>query len=55
MVERRTAVQSIIVESPKGGAEFGLNKKLFGKIFFFWIITVPVAFGVAAVIELICK
>lgn len=53
--ERRTAVTEVLVEKPGGGAEFGLNGKLFAKIAFWWLITVPVAFGVSALIELIVK
>jgi phosphate/sulfate permease len=33
----------------------GLNGKLFGKIIFWWLITVPVAFGVAYLVELVVK
>ena len=54
-IDRRTAVGEIVVNSPKGGAEFGLNGKLFCRIAVWWVATVPVAFGVAAIIELIAK
>jgi hypothetical protein len=31
----------------------GLNGKLFGKIVFWWLITVPVAFGASYLLELL--
>jgi phosphate/sulfate permease len=33
----------------------GLNAKLFAKIIFWWVITVPVAFGVSALVEEVVK
>ncbi len=39
----------------KKNDNMGLNAKLFGKIIFWWVITVPVAFGVSALVEEVVK
>ena len=49
----RSHHQSVL--TPQKKANYGLDLKLLGKIIFWWIITVPVALGTAAVIELIAK
>jgi len=40
----------VVGNDPKTG-QMGLNGKLFGKIVFWWLITVPVALGVSYSIE----
>ena len=40
----------MVANDPKSG-QMGLNGKLFGKIVFWWLITVPVALGVSYLIE----
>jgi phosphate/sulfate permease len=52
-IERRTVVSSVLTEQKN--ANFGLNGKLFCKIITWWLITVPIAFGAAAAIELVTK
>jgi phosphate/sulfate permease len=51
---RRTAPGEV-VSAEQGSANFGLNGKLFLRIVFWWLITVPVAFGIAYGIELIVR
>jgi phosphate/sulfate permease len=51
---RRTAPGEV-VSAEQGSANFGLNGKLFLRIVFWWLITVPVAFGIAFGIELIVR
>jgi phosphate/sulfate permease len=52
-VENREVVASVL--TPQKKANFGLNGKLFCRIITWWLITVPVAFGAAALIELVTK
>ena len=44
-----------VLKSIGDTGNFGLNGKLFLRIVFWWVITVPAAFGGAYVIELIAK
>lgn len=52
--EKRIPPGSVLKSVGETG-NFGLNGKLLMRIVFWWLITVPAAFGGAYVIELIAK
>jgi phosphate/sulfate permease len=54
VADRRIPPGSVLQAEGETG-NFGLNGKLFLRIIFWWVITVPAAFGGAYVIELIAK
>ena len=47
------AFQRIVLSTGENTGRTGLNGKLFGKIVFWWLITVPVAFGASYLLELL--
>jgi len=54
IAERRVPAGSILEAEGKSG-NFGLNGKLFMKFVFWWLLTVPAAFVMADVIELVTR
>ena len=51
VADKRIAPGSVLSNDGNKGGQMGLNRKLFFKIVIWWLVTVPVAFGVAAAIE----
>ena len=54
LADKRIPAGSVLSSGENSG-KTGLNGKLFGKIVFWWLITVPVAFGASYLLELLIE